>query len=406
MSYSKAQSNFTESEVPEFKVPDPLTTFDGERIATAEEWNTKRRPELVAYFTDQIYGAIPEHTLRSSSTIIEQDNRALDGKAKRMQIQLSFTNGDKILDFTLLLYLPNKKNQPTVFLGYNFFGNHTISNDSAVVISKAWANNNEELGITDHILTENSRAGKASRWPLEKILDAGYGLATIYYGEVDPDKDDFSDGIHSLLYTQGQEKPRNDQWGSIAAWAWGMGRAMDYLKNYTDTKNSKVVALGHSRLGKAALWAGANDDRFAAVISNNSGCGGAALSKRKYGETIAAINQRFPHWFCTNFQQFNGNEEALQVDQHQLLALIAPRPLYVASAEEDQWADPKGEYLSAHYTTPVYGLFGKNGIPSPEMPKINAPIHNTVAYHIRNGKHDITDYDWEQYIKWANAHLH
>ena len=184
-----------------------------------------------------------------------------------------------------------------------------------------------------------------------------------------------------------------------------MSRALDYFEKDKDANASKVIAFGHSRLGKTSLWAGATDQRFAGVISNNSGCGGAALSKRKFGETIAKINHSFPHWFCDNFNQYNENEEALAVDQHQLLSLIAPRPLYVASAEGDQWADPKGEFLSAYYASPVWDLYNKQGIADMQMPNVNEPIHNTVSYHIRSGKHDVTDYDWENYIKWADTFI-
>ncbi|GGW47544.1 acetylxylan esterase [Arenibacter certesii] len=405
MSISKAQTNYTESEVPFFEVPNPLTTFKGETISTNTAWEKSRRPELHAFFRENVYGRVPENLKIDSYNILEQDHNALNGKAKRTQVELTFTKNNKELSFTILLYLPKHVKNTAVFLGYNFYGNHTITEDESVIISTAWTDNNKEFGIENNTLTAASRGKRTNRWAIDKIIDAGYGLATIYYGEVDPDKNDFSDGIHHLLYGENQNQPKPDEWGSIAAWAWGLSKAMDYFETNPEIEATKVIAFGHSRLGKAALWAGANDQRFAGVISNNSGCGGAAMSKRKYGETLAVINQRFPHWFCTNFKQYNNNEEALVVDQHQLLALIAPRPLYVASAEEDRWADPRGEFLSAKYASSVYELYGKKGIGDMEMPSTNLPIHNTVAYHIRTGKHDVTDYDWEQYIKWANIHL-
>lgn len=403
MLIGSSQTNYEESKVPSFAVPDPLLTFSGHTINSVKKWEKVRRPELLRFFENDIYGKIPKSLKIDSYTILEQDNNALNGKAKRKQVELTFKNNNKTLSYTILLYLPKNKVKAPIFFGYNFYGNHTITGDKAVIISSAWANNNESFGIENNTLTEASRGKRTHRWAVEKILDAGYGLATIYYGEVDPDKNDFSDGIHPLLYQHGQNQPKPAEWGSIAAWSWGMVRALDYFEKDADINASKVIAFGHSRLGKTSLWAGATDERFAGVISNNSGCGGAALSKRKFGETIAVINDRFPHWFCDNFNQYDDNEEALPVDQHQLLALIAPRPLYVASAEEDEWADPTGEFLSSHYATQVYHLYGKKGIETKEMPELNEPIHNTVSYHIRTGKHDVTDYDWENYIKWANA---
>lgn len=405
MSISKAQTIYNENEVPLFEVPNPLITFKGKTISTTADWEKLRRPELHAFFKDNVYGRVPKNLKIDSYHILEQDDNALNGKALRRQVELTFTHNNKKLSFTILLYLPKHVKNAALFLGYNFYGNHTITEDEAVIISSAWSNNNEEFGIENNTLTAASRGKRTNRWAIEKIINAGYGLATIYYGEVDPDKNDLSDGIHHLLYSENQNQPKLEEWGSIAAWAWGLSKAMDYFEINPEVDASKVIVFGHSRLGKSALWAGANDQRFAGVISNNSGCGGASMSKRTFGETIAVINERFPHWFCTNFKEYNNNEEALAVDQHQLLALIAPRPLYVASAKEDRWADPKGEFLSAKYASSVYELYGKKGIGNMEMPNTNSPIHNTVAYHIRTGKHDVTDYDWEQYIKWANTHF-
>lgn len=395
-------TNYDESKVPIFELPDALTTFDGEQIKTAKEWTETRRPELYNFFETQVYGKIPGELEIAGTKILESSDSALNGKATRKQVQLAFNNNGKSLSFVILLYLPKNVERAPIYLGYNFFGNHTVCSDTNIIVPTAWTRISESLGIPTHAPSESARGVRSDRWPIEKLIDAGYGLATIYYGEVAPDRDDFNEGVQPLLYKKGQILPKPDEWGKIAAWAWGYSRAMDYLEKDVDIDASRIIVFGHSRLGKAALWAGATDDRFAGVISNDSGCGGAALSKRKYGETIGKINASFPAWFCENFKNFNEKEEALPIDQHELLAMVAPRPLYVASAEDDQWADPKGEFLSAYYASPVYAFFGKDGIESNEMPKTNAPIGSTVSYHIRTGKHDVTDYDWEQYIKWAD----
>ena len=340
--------NYDESKVPQFIVPDLLQTFDSERVKNIKDWERKRRPELLHYFTQNVFGEIPGELKIKSTELLEESNEALNGKAKRKQVVLTFEKNSKVLDFTILMYLPINVKKAPVFIGYNFYGNHTVLNDTNIIISKAWVNNNSSFGIDHNQLNGQSRGVRSNRWPVEKIIGAGFGLATIYYGELDPDKNDLFDGVHSLLYVGDQLKPANNQWGSISAWSWGLSRALDYLQCDSDVDASRVIAFGHSRLGKTSLWAGATDQRFAAVISNNSGCGGAALSKRKFGETISRINTLAPHWFCENFKKFNDKEKLLPVDKHMLLALIAPRPVYVASAEEDKWTDTKGEFLSAY----------------------------------------------------------
>ena len=401
----QSEANYDESKVPQFELPDLLVTFDGQQIGDTSEWEKIRKPELYRFFEEKVYGKVPGGLDSLSFKVVEQADDALNGKAHRKQIEVTLLKNDRSVAFTLLLYLPKSDGPAPVFLGYNFYGNHTVTPDKDVIISKAWARNNEDFGITDNTLTEASRGVRTHRWAIEKIIDGGFGLATMYYGEIDPDKNDFSDGLHALFYTEGQDVPKPNEWGSLAAWAFGMQRALDYFETDTDVDATRVIAFGHSRLGKTALWAGATETRFAGVISNDSGCGGAALSKRKFGETIAVINRNYPYWFADNFNHYNDNEAALPVDQHQLLALIAPRPLYVASAENDEWADPKGEFLSAYHASTVYGLYGKKGIPNEKMPDINSPVQNTVAYHIRKGKHDVTDYDWEQYITWAKKFI-
>jgi len=405
LSYSQRDVNYDESKVPVFKVPDPLVSFNGKKVKNVKQWEKTRRPVLLDFFTQNMYGEVPGELTFSSAQVLEQGDDALNGKAKRRQVELHFEKGMHKLNFTILLYLPKDVEKAPVFLGYNFNGNHSVLDDSRIIISKAWVRDNPSLGIINNQFTEQSRGDAANRWPVEKMIDAGFGLATIYYGEVDPDKDDFSDGIHPFFYVDDQKQPADNEWGSIAAWAWGLSRALDYLEQDADVDAQEVIVFGHSRLGKTALWAGATDQRFAGVISNDSGCGGAALSKREFGETIKSINQSFPHWFCKNFRNYGGNERALPVDQHEVLAMIAPRPLYVASAEEDQWADPRGEFLSVVYASPVYKLYGIEGITQSEMPTINEPIMGLVSYHIRSGKHDVTDFDWEQYIRWAKEYI-
>lgn len=401
-SMAQAEANYDESKVPAFKLPDPLVTFNGKKIKNVKQWEKKRRPELLHFFTENFYGEVPGELKIDDVHLIEESENALNGKAHRKQVVLSFKKDNHTLDYTILIYLPRNVEKAPLFLAYDFLGNHTITKDPEIVISEAWVADKPSLGIINNQLTEQSRGVRCDRWPVGKIVEAGYGLAVIYYGEVDPDKNDMTDGIHPFFYVDDQEQPANNEWGAIAAWSWGLGRALDYLETDADVDASKVIVFGHSRLGKTALWAGATDQRFAAVISNNSGCGGAALSKRRFGETIARINRSFPHWFCNNFKNYSNNEQTLPVDQHELIALIAPRPVYVASAEEDRWADPKGEFLSALYATPVFELYGKKGISQQEMPPVNQPLLNTVSYHIRTGEHNVKDYDWEQYIRWAD----
>jgi hypothetical protein len=250
----------------------------------------------------------------------------------------------------------------------------------------------------------NDKVPGAPQWPLKEILARGYGVATAWYWDIEPDRPDgWQTGIRTRLAVPLQIEPW--EWGAIGAWAWGLQRIADYLVNDPEIDAHRIIAIGHSRLGKTALWAAASDPRFTMVISNESGEGGAALSKRDYGETIAIINDYFPWWFCPAYKQYGSNTAALPLDQHFLLSLIAPRPLYVASAEDDRWSDPKGEFLSATLASPVYRLYKESGIGTDSLPPVNHPVGEYIRYHVRTGKHDVTLYDWQQYLDFADRYL-
>lgn len=404
---SLAQDHLTSRDTLVAPLPEILITASGMHIETAEQWEQLRRPELLELFKEHVYGRVPDTQVNIRHRLVFEDREALDGSAVLKEVVMEIYKGEDTLQVDMLIFLPKDIEGPVpLFLGLNFYGNQSIHADPRISITDSWVRNSESFGIENNRATEASRGVRASRWPVELILSRGYGLATIHYGDIDPDfHDGFLNGIQGLMDPAGLERG-SDSWGSIAAWAWGLSRAMDYFERDVEIDQYRVAVMGHSRLGKTSLWAGALDERFALVISNNSGCGGAALSRRPYGERVRNINSSFPHWFASRFHAYNDNESALPVDQHMLMALVAPRPLYVASAQEDNWADPGGEYLSLFHGSQAHKLYQEDVALNEEMPGVDKPVKSgMLGYHIRSGAHDVKRYDWEQYLDFADEHM-
>ncbi len=381
-------ANYDESKVPAYTLPDVIG-----RAINPQLWAT-RRPEILELYRTEVFGRAPGKPAKLRFETAGQ-KPALNGKATRETVTISFGSGPEL---HMLVYTPAAAKKPSpVFLGLNFGPIHTVTSDPDVPLAEEWMRDPATKEMVKRMPAESTRGRVASRWQVEKILDAGYGLAVIDYNEIEPDfNGGMKHGVRSMY-----PAPGADGWGAIAAWAWGLSRAMDYLEQDKLVDAKHVAVFGHSRLGKTALWAGAEDPRFAMVISNESGEGGAAISRRSFGERTKDLNTSFPHWFCANFRKYNGREDEMPFDSHFLLALEAPRPLYVASAEEDRWSDPRGEFLGAVHASRVYRLFGKSGIATDQMPGNHEPVGEQVRYHIRAGNHDVTAYDWEQYLAFA-----
>ncbi len=400
-----------ESKVPPYSLPDPLVCADGTPVKDAAAWRAKRRPELLELFAREVYGRAPAGKPAAMKfEVTSADTAALGGKATRKEITVWFTGKPDGPRMHLLIYQPNGLKAPApVFLGLNFFGNHTVNADPGIALAQPYIYYDAERyrpAPAGTPVKSEQRGVHADRWQVEAVIARGYATVAAWCNDLTPDRaDGLAEGVPAMLGTGGTEQRAGDAWGAMGVWAWGLSRALDYIETDASLDAKRVAVHGHSRLGKAAVWAGAQDERFALVISNESGCGGAALSKRIYGETVGIINSKFPHWFAKNFRRYDDNESALPVDQHELLALIAPRPLYVASADGDQWADPRGEFLSAQGAEPVYALFGKKGLGVGVMPALDTPVGETIRYHIRTGKHDITAYDWARYLDFADRHF-
>lgn len=378
LSKNQSEFNYYEEKVPAYALPDALTTLDGRKVTNSKLWTKVRRNEILELFRENVYGRVPNTPYSKSFKVVNEDRNAMGGAATLKQVEITIGAEKGSLVIHLTLFVPNNVPKPVpVYLLID----------------------NRGPGNTDPL-----RKTISEFWPAEEVIARGYAIGVYNNADVDPDNfDNFKNGIHALL-DKGERSA--DSWGTLAAWAWGASRCMDYFESDKDINKKKVAVVGHSRGGKAALWAAAEDQRFAMVISNESGCGGAALARRRFGETVARINTAFPHWFCSNYKNWSNNENAMPVDMHMLLALIAPRALYVDCASEDLWGDPKGSYIALYNAVPVFQLFNSDTKIPETMPPLNKQVTGgKVGFHIRDGVHDMLLKDWNWFMNMGDVVL-
>lgn len=379
---------YDEGKIPHYDLPPLLVTAEGKAVTTPEEWRNIRRPQIMALFSNLVYGRVPapESPVAVKFDVIKTDPRFMRGKATRKDVQISFRNDRGSASMLILVFVPNHVKGPVpAFMKHSFDDTKSGRFNAHPLIPGRLRNG----------------------WPLGNFLDRGYAFVAVYQQDlVGHNEVEFLRGIHSLFYRKGQSFPKANEWGVLAAVAWGAMRAMDYLETDDDIDHERVAIMGHSKMGKATLWTAAQDERFALAVSAQSGCAGAALWRRRSGETLEKMVTRFPYWLCRNAWKFVGQEDDLPVDQHMLLACIAPRPVYVHSGVEDTWADARGEYLSAYHASKVYALLGKKGLASEKSPEVGkAVIARDVGYHVRAGGHSIEAFDWQCFMDFADYHL-
>jgi hypothetical protein len=388
------------------ELPDPLVMFNGERVKTKDEWFSKRRPELKELIQYYMYGHLPP-AVPFQATIEHTDAKAFNGKATLADLQLTTPNFPQWPGISLLLVLPNQpKEKVPVFVGITFCGNHAVVDDPKVRIPKEWMYPNRK-GVKDNRATEEGRGTEVDTWAIEQTIDRGYGVALFYNGDIDPDRADKREGIQTHLPPSGPLPPGKSEPATIAWWAWGVHRVVDYLQSHPHVDAKRIAVVGHSRLGKTALLAAAFDDRIALAIPHQAGCGGTGPSRHQdpKAETVKRINTSFPHWFDANFKEFNDQVEKLPFDQNCLAALCAPRPVLFSNAQEDLWANPAGQFEVLKAADPVYRFLDAGGLEAKEMPEVGKLSAGKLGYYIRPGKHSMTKEDWKVFLDYAEKWL-
>lgn len=386
------------------EMPDPTVMLDGTKTTTQKDWESKRRPELKELFQHYMYGRYPAKPEKVSAKVLFEDAKAFGGKGTLKEIQITFGPPDwpKIY---LLLGVPSGNTPAPCYLGPNFQGNHCLVADGRVRITPDWSYPGTP-GVKNNKASEEGRGKVLDVWPFEQILARGYAVATFYVGDIQPDRPDVREGMRA---TKRLEKGAEDGTATIMWWAWGVHRVVDYLVSNTEIDAKRLAVVGHSRLGKTALLAGALDDRLAVVIPHQSGCGGAGPSRSRNdkAETVKRINSAFPHWFSTSFKAFSDDTTKLPFDQNCLVAMCAPRAVLLSNAEEDQWANPSGQFDVLKAAAPAYELYdlGKPLVAA-KMPEKGALADNRLGYFIRTGNHSMTPTDWKAFMdfgdKWLN----
>ena len=412
----KAGYLYDEAKIAPYTMLDPLALPNGRRVTTASQWNTERRPGLLRLFEQNEFGRTPAAALNAvmHAKVLERDEHALNGTAIREQIELSFDPAPGIAppaaaarSLRLLVYVPANAHHPSpLVLGPNFSGNASVVDDARIQSTSIWS---RPAGTTTPMLAAaaaNSRGKDAERWQVPLLLSRGYAVATFYYGDLEPDFPGMSEHSVRRLYSTAADLEQPNGWGALAGWAWGLSRCMDYLRIDPLIDASHIAVTGHSRLGKAADWAAAQDTRFAALLSTESGHGGQTIQRRGLGETVTHLEDSYGYWFAPAYARWIGHDAEIPVDGNLLLSLIAPRPLYVASAAGDEWSDPHGEFLSAQSASRVYRLLGATTLsPDSSAPALDQPVgvQTQLAYHDRSGPHDVRRYDWEQYLNFLDS---
>ena len=391
--------NYEESAVGSYSLPDPLTLANGKPVRDAKTWREKRRPEIVKLFEENQYGRDPGRPAGMSFDVFDKGTPALDGKATRRQVTVYFSPDKSGPKMDLALYLPAGATKPApLLLNLSFAANSSTVDDPGLKQGEVWG--------PDHKKIPASKGRGFGRLNVAPFLERGIGVATIYYGDIDPDfAGGIPYGVRALYLKPGQTEPAADEWGSIAAWAWGLSRAMDYLETDKGVDTKRVAILGVSRLGKTVMWAGAHDERFAMVIASCSGEGGAAVSRRNYGETVKHLGARFGYQFAGNYQKWGDRVGEMPVDANLLVSLIAPRPLLLQTGDKDFWSDPKGEFLAAVAAGPVYKLLGKQGLDTDQMPAPEVSILHTIGYREHAGGHGTVASDWPEFLKFMEMRL-